>query len=157
MNVMEIADKEIVNGKVRNCSLLSNDEGQTIEEVLKSKGQIAFCKKDEILFEMEKLSSELFVIESGRVKIGNSSRNEKNVLRAILGEGEVFGEMNFLREKSRSDFAIAMDSDTVVKSLSCKEIVQILGSELEVSQIIFQILSCKSTDKFIFKLTLNFL
>ena len=49
----------------------------------------------------------------GRVKIGTYGETGKEITKAILGAGEVFGELALVGEKKRRDFAYAMDETTV--------------------------------------------
>jgi len=118
---------------------LSQGIGQ-VEDILKTKGQVSNYKKDDFIFQLDQFSNELFMVESGRVKIGNASKDGKEVLRAILGEGELFGEMVFAGEKIRKDFAMAMDDNTTVRFLSAKEMRQIMDNEPSINQAIFELL-----------------
>ena len=52
------------------------------------------------------------MIAAGRVKIGTYSDNGKEVIKAILGEGEIFGELSLTGEGVRSDFAQVLDNET---------------------------------------------
>ncbi len=59
-------------------------------------------------------STTMFLIARGKVRILNYSENGDEVVRAILGKGEMFGELAILGEERRSEIAEAMDDDTVV-------------------------------------------
>ena len=54
----------------------------------------------------------MFFLKAGRIKIGSNSQDGKEVIKAILYPGEVFGEMGIVGEESHKDFAVAMDADT---------------------------------------------
>jgi CRP-like cAMP-binding protein len=51
----------------------------------------------------------MFFITEGRVKIGTYSDQGKEVTKAIIGPGEVFGELSMIGENRRHDFAYAME------------------------------------------------
>lgn len=50
----------------------------------------------------------IYLINEGRIKIGSYSDDGKEVTKAILGPGEVFGEMAVMGLENRRDFAYAM-------------------------------------------------
>jgi len=68
--------------------------------------------KGEYLYLPEDLADRIFFIFEGRVKIGTYSNSGKEITKAILGKGEVFGELALVAETSRRDFAIAMEDTT---------------------------------------------
>ncbi len=68
---------------------------------------------DTILFSEHEPGDELFIIQSGKVKITKIVNNNE-VLIAILGPGEIFGEMALLENKPRSASAIAYGDMTAM-------------------------------------------
>lgn len=52
----------------------------------------------------------IYLINEGRIKIGSYSEEGKEITKAILGPGEVFGEMAIMGLENRRDFAFAMNS-----------------------------------------------
>ncbi|MCC7244560.1 MAG: Crp/Fnr family transcriptional regulator [Saprospiraceae bacterium] len=65
-------------------------------------------KKGETIYVPNDLSDRLFFINSGSIKI--SVLNEgKEITKAILGKGEVFGELTVLGESKRHDYAVALE------------------------------------------------
>lgn len=78
-------------------------------------------KKNEYIYFPEDPSSSIFFLKKGRVKIGTYSDNGKEIIKAILNPGEVFGELSLVGEDKRNDFAIALDNDLVVCSLGMKD------------------------------------
>lgn len=51
----------------------------------------------------------IYLIAEGKVKIGYYTDEGKEVIKAILGKGELFGELALLGEETRSDFAVAQE------------------------------------------------
>jgi CRP-like cAMP-binding protein len=70
--------------------------------------------KDKYIYFPEDASSHIYMISDGRVKIGSYTDDGKEIVKAILGKGEIFGEMALAGEDKRSDFAQAMDNKTIV-------------------------------------------
>ncbi len=75
-------------------------------------------KKGEAVYVPQDLSDRIFFITEGRVKISVMNEEGKEITKAILGRGEVFGELAVLGETQRHDFATALeDMDTCVVTL----------------------------------------
>lgn len=55
----------------------------------------------------------IYLINRGRIKIGTYSEDGKEVTKAILGPGEVFGEMAIMGQENRRDFAFVMNDTNV--------------------------------------------
>lgn len=66
-----------------------------------------------ILFREGEQGKEMFVIQTGKVKIFKEIRGEEQVL-AILGPGEFFGEMAILNNKPRSASAIVIEESKML-------------------------------------------
>ncbi len=63
-------------------------------------------KKNDYIYFPEDPSSSIFFLKKGRVKIGTYSDNGKEIIKAILNPGEVFGELSLVGQEKRNDFAI---------------------------------------------------
>ncbi len=63
-------------------------------------------------FVPDDLSDRIFFITEGRVKISTMNEEGKEITKAILGKGEVFGEMALVGEERRRDTAVALESTT---------------------------------------------
>ncbi len=70
-------------------------------------------KKGEYIFLPEEMADKVFFLTEGSVKIGSYSDSGKEITKAILGKGEVFGESSLIGEEKRRDFAIALEETTV--------------------------------------------
>lgn len=79
----------------------------------KTSHQHKVYKKGEYLYLQEDFSDRIFFLTEGRVKIGNYSESGKEITKAILTTGEVFGELALIGEEKRRDFAVAMEDATV--------------------------------------------
>ncbi len=72
-----------------------------------------YKKKDYIYFD-EDASQTIYLINSGKVKLGYYTEDGKEIVKSILSKGEVFGEKAFLGEGKRNEFAQSIDSKTVI-------------------------------------------
>ncbi|MEM6316587.1 MAG: Crp/Fnr family transcriptional regulator [Bacteroidota bacterium] len=70
-------------------------------------------KRGEYIYIAEQEADKIYMISEGRVKIGASGEGGKEVTKAILGAGEVFGELSLIGAHKRRDFAYAMEATTV--------------------------------------------
>ncbi len=66
-------------------------------------------KKGDYIYLQEDSSDKIFFLTDGRVKIGSYAESGKEITKAILTKGEVFGELSLVGEEKRRDFAIAME------------------------------------------------
>jgi len=70
-------------------------------------------KKGDYLYLPDQSSDKIFFLSEGRVKIGTFGENGKEITKAILSKGEVFGELAMIGEEKRRDFAYAMEDGQV--------------------------------------------
>lgn len=72
-----------------------------------------YKKQDYIYFE-EDSSNKVFLIDKGKVKLGYYTEDGKEIVKAILSKGEIFGEKAILGEGKRDEFAMAIDNKTTL-------------------------------------------
>lgn len=85
-----------------------------LEELLSTMSKRSFRKQNMILMEDE-FGDTFFIITKGSVKITRVSEDGREVILAILGEGEFFGEMSLLDGETRSANVIALeDSEALI-------------------------------------------
>lgn len=82
-----------------------NKLGQSINE-----HHLKSFKKGEYIYMPDQASDKIYFINEGRVKIGSINESGKEITKAILNDGEVFGELSIIGENKRRDFAYAMES-----------------------------------------------
>lgn len=99
--------------------------------------------KGEFIYLHDEPSSHVFMIAKGRVKIGSYSDEGKEIIKAILGEGELFGELSLTGEETRGDFAQAMDSETTVCPMPLEDMQQLLLANRSLSLKIFKIIGVR--------------
>lgn len=72
-----------------------------------------FRKEDYIYFE-EDNANKVYLIEKGKVKIGHYTEEGEEVIKAILSEGELFGEKAILGMEKHDEFARSVDNTTSI-------------------------------------------
>jgi CRP/FNR family cyclic AMP-dependent transcriptional regulator len=96
-----------------------------------------YYKKDQFIYFPDEPASHIYMIVSGRVRIGHYQEDGKEIITAILTTGEIFGELALAGEEKRRDFAQAMDPNTTICPLSLKELNELM---LENKDLSFKIL-----------------
>lgn len=71
-------------------------------------------KKDDYVYFSSDRASKLFLIQSGKIKIGYYTQEGDEVVKAILGKGQVFGEKALLGQNTRNEFAQVLNNTTTV-------------------------------------------
>ncbi|MBI4299605.1 MAG: Crp/Fnr family transcriptional regulator [Chloroflexi bacterium] len=66
--------------------------------------------KGEVIFHQEDPGSACYIVETGRVKIVAASADGKQVVLALLGPGDLFGEMALLDGEPRSADAVVVEA-----------------------------------------------
>jgi len=66
-------------------------------------------EKGKYIYLPDQSSDKIYFITSGRVKIGTYGASGKEVTKAIISEGEIFGELSIIGESMRRDFAFVME------------------------------------------------
>jgi CRP/FNR family cyclic AMP-dependent transcriptional regulator len=70
-------------------------------------------KKGEYVYLPNEYADKIYFLTNGKIKIGTYSADGKEITKAILEAGEVFGELSILGENKRRDFAIAMEKTEI--------------------------------------------
>jgi len=92
---------------------------------------VKMYKEGEIFFFEGEVGDNMFIIQTGSVKILKKIQNLQREI-AILKSGEFFGEMSILLNEPRSATAKAME-DTTVVSISSKTFSQMLKENVNIS------------------------
>jgi len=90
---------------------------QTIDQ----RHEFNYFDKNAFIYFPNEVANHIYMIADGRVKIGHYTDDGKEVVKAILTEGEIFGELTLTGEDKRTDFAQAMDDKTTVCPITVEE------------------------------------
>ncbi len=103
---------------------LSDDELKRIDKV----SSMRTAPKDKFIYFPEEPSTVVFLLKEGRVKIGTYSDDGKEIIKAILEPGEIFGELTVAGQSKRTDFAQVIDENTRFCAVRKEEMLRILES-----------------------------
>ncbi|NOR74258.1 MAG: cyclic nucleotide-binding domain-containing protein, partial [Draconibacterium sp.] len=96
-------------------------------------------KRDESVYLPHDISSRIYFLKKGKVKIISYSDEGRELIHGILKEGEIFGELALTGEKLRENFAIVTE-DSLVCQVGVLEFERILKNSpllnLEVTKLI---------------------
>ncbi|WP_421764393.1 Crp/Fnr family transcriptional regulator [Ekhidna sp.] len=96
-------------------------------------------KKDEFIYFKDQSSENIYMVSAGRVKIGTYGPDGKEIVKAILTSGEIFGELALAGEEKRQDFAQAMDNDTRVCSMTIEDLQNLMVDNKDLNLKILKI------------------
>ncbi|MEO1049051.1 MAG: Crp/Fnr family transcriptional regulator [Bacteroidota bacterium] len=97
-------------------------------------------KKDQYIYFPNQPSKYIYMIADGRVKIGSYTEDGREIVKAILGRGEVFGELALTGEQKRGDFAQSMEDGTSVCPMSIDDMQELMAEDKELSFKIFKLI-----------------
>jgi CRP/FNR family transcriptional regulator, cyclic AMP receptor protein len=90
-------------------------------------------RRGETLFHEGESGDRLYIVTDGKVKLGRSSADGRENLLAILGPGQMFGELSLFDPGPRSATVTAV-TDCTMKSLSHTELISWLDGRPEVAR-----------------------
>lgn len=97
-------------------------------------------KKDQFIYLNDDPSTQIYLVAKGRVKIASQTEDGKEILKAILGEGEIFGELALVGQAQRSDYAQAMEDGTSICPMSVADMEELMAQNKRLSLQIYKIL-----------------
>ena len=99
-------------------------------------------KKGEYIYLPDEFSDKIFFLTDGRVKIGAYADSGKEITKAILTKGEVFGELAIVGETTRRDFAIAME-ETMVCIMTVEEMKSMMREHNGLSLFMMKVMGSR--------------
>jgi len=117
------------------CPHKTADMGQT--------HQFNEYKKNEFIYFPNDQARHIYMIADGRVRIGAYLDDGKEVIKAILSKGEIFGELALAGEEKRNDFAQAMDNGTTICPISLDEMKELMADNKELSLKIYKLIGLR--------------
>lgn len=110
---------------------------------MQEKHEFTTYKKNDFIYFPEEQAKYIYMIADGRVKIGHYNEDGKEIVKAILGAGEIFGELALTGEERRADFAQAMDDKTNVCPVSIDEMRGLMADNKELSFKIYKLIGLR--------------
>ena len=120
------------NDVLRQAPLFSalDDEAAT---ALRSSMSEARLRRGDVLFHEGDSGDKLYVVLDGKVKLGRTSADGRENLLAILGPGQMFGELSLFDPGPRSATVTAV-TDTTFASLSHEDLLKWLDGRPQVAR-----------------------
>ncbi len=89
-------------------------------EALDKKAVMRNMPKNQVIYFPEDTSNTVFLLKAGKVKISKMSESGKEMILALLGPGEIFGELSITGQAKREEIAEATE-DAVICSVSVND------------------------------------
>ncbi len=99
-------------------------------------------KKGEFIYLPQEEANKVFFINEGRIKISAISEEGKEVTKAILSAGELFGELGLIGESKRKDSAIAMEK-TMVCSITVEDMKMLMKDHSSLSMFMMKLMGSR--------------
>ena len=109
-----------------------------LEEFGTGGGHFRHYNKGETIYFTDDPSNTMYLIAKGKVRLINYSEGGEEVVRSILGRGEMFGELAILGEQQRSEIAEAMDDETIVCPVRTDQVYDLMKDNKEFTFKIYQ-------------------
>lgn len=93
----------------------------------------------------EDAANKIYFITEGRIKIGSHGSQDKEITKAILGKGEVFGELALVDSESRRDYAVAME-DTKLCVTTKEEMNGLMKNHSQLNLFMMKLMGKRALD-----------
>ena len=100
--------------------------GEEAAATLEASMTAVSLRRGEVLFNEGDDGNQLYVVTEGKIKLGRTSPDGRENLLAILGPGQMFGELSFFDPGPRSATATSV-TDVTVQSLSHEALTPVLS------------------------------
>lgn len=120
---------------------------ETVRADLLARGQVRSFAKGQIIQQRGDTAKEFWYIESGSVQIGRYGVGGRLTLFALLGAGDVFGELAFMGEFPRTVDAIA-GSDSVLIRIGERELWSLMDSDAAVTRLLLKTMALTVQEAF---------
>jgi CRP/FNR family transcriptional regulator, cyclic AMP receptor protein len=99
-------------------------------------------QKGNYIYLPEEHADKIYFLTEGRVKVGTYGDAEREITKAILGPGEVFGELSIIGEEKRRDFAYAME-DSVACVMSVQDMKNMMRNHSGLGLFLMKIMGSR--------------
>jgi len=115
---------------------------QKLKNIMKNHDFEAYKKSDYIYFEQDS-ANKVYLIEKGKVKLGYYSEEGQEVIKAILTQGELFGEKAILGQHKRTEFAQSMDNTTSICPIEVDTMLHMMKENQNFSLSIYKFIGLR--------------
>ena len=126
-----LADAQTKYWRLRRAELLDClSDGEV--KALGALCRIRVVERGATVYRAGDASDELFILESGAVKLTRAADDGREVSIGVLGPAEIFGELALTRESARADHAKVLE-DAVVCGFECAAFERFLAAHPELA------------------------
>tara|TARA_R110001632_G_scaffold36869_4_gene93126 strand:- start:2156 stop:2842 length:687 start_codon:yes stop_codon:yes gene_type:complete len=100
-------------------------------------------KKSDYIYIEKDTANKIYLIDSGKVKIGYYTEDGDEVVKAILTKGEIFGEKAILGVDTRNEFAQSIDNNTSICPVSKDTMYDLMRDSESVSFKIYKFIGLR--------------
>lgn len=116
---------------IRRAPLFAGLDQESAEHLI-TQMTVTHMERGDVLFNEGESGDRLFIIGEGKVKLGRTSPDGRENLLAILGPGEMFGELSLFDPGTRTATATAV-AETQVLALSTEQLRDYLQTRPQVA------------------------
>lgn len=110
---------------------------------MKDKHTLHKYSKDSFIYFEDDQSDQIYLIAEGRVKIGSYTEDGREITKAILSAGEIFGELGLIGQEKRSDFSQSMDDNTTICPMNIDEMKELMAQNKALNFKIYKLLGLR--------------
>jgi len=107
---------------------------QSIEQLIANSSNdsvvLKKVKKGEFVYFPHDTCTKIYFVKSGRVKVGAYSAAGKELLKTVVYEGEIFGELGLLGKQKRNEFAQSMEVCEYY-TIALEEVQKLMNTNLQ--------------------------
>ena len=108
----------------------------THAHLIKSHSRKMSFPKGAVILQQDERSFDVYIILNGRVRVSLLNEDGKEIVLDILNEGDFFGEMSFLDNRSRSAMVTAM-TDATILFIEKGEFLKLLRANSDIRSAFF--------------------
>lgn len=94
--------------------------------------------KNDYIYSEDDSADKVYLVNSGKVKIGYITEDGDEIISAILSKGEIFGEKAILGQDKRNEFAQVIEVNTSVCPITTSEMFDLLRDNKQFSLKIYK-------------------
>ncbi|MGH3349689.1 MAG: Crp/Fnr family transcriptional regulator [Nocardioides sp.] len=125
---------------LRHAPLFSELDDESMTALFAMMGRTRL-KRGEVLFREGDAADRLYAVVDGKVKLSRASADGQDSVLAILGSGQVFGELSLFDPGQRSSTVTAVADEVQLASLSHDDLLALLDGRPSVTRGLLALLS----------------
>jgi CRP-like cAMP-binding protein len=112
-------------------------------EEYKQEHQFKSFKKGEFIYFENDPAHKIYLVVEGKIRIAFYADDGREVVKAVLGRGEIFGELALFDTEKRSEFAVANDDNTLLCPLDAETMHELMRHHKTFSLKIYKLIGVR--------------